>query len=455
MTEGDAMSDDHQRGSCPARPAHAGDVSLSRRNLLKGLGAAGLAIGGVQGVEARDHAQRKLIDPQREAGRSKTFYGRHQPGILTPPQPAAVLASFDVLADGVAELDQLLRVLTARATFLMSGGTPPAIDDRFPPPDSGILGPRVHPFNLTITLAVGASLFDERYGLAELKPRHLVAMTDFPNDALDAERCHGDLMVQICADRADATIHALRDLVKNTPDLLALRWTQDGFLPSRPPVPLGKGETPRNLLGFKDGTANLEPTSSRVMDDLVWIAAGSGEPAWTAGGSYQVVRIIRQFVERWDRTPLGEQEEIIGRQKDSGAPLGMRHETDIPDYAGDPGGKQMPLDAHIRLANPRNAKSARSRIYRRPYNYMRGTTTAGQLDMGLLFVCFQSNLTEGFIAIQSRLNGEPLEEYIKPVGGGYFFALPGVTRPGDYYGRALMEAAQSLPSTRISANPSN
>ena len=430
-----------------------GCPGVSRRNLLKGLGVAGLAIGSASAVEARRRTDHQPTDHQAEADRAQPFYGRHQPGILTPPQSAAVLAAFEVLATSRDELDQLLRLLTERAAFLMGGGEPPVVDDKFPPPDSGILGPRIHPFNLTITLALGASLFDERFGLAELKPQHLVAMTDFPNDALEAERCHGDLLVQICADRADAVIHALRDLVKNTPDQLALRWTQDGFLPPRPPVPLGKGETPRNLLGFKDGTANLEPTNPHVMDDLVWVAGRGNEPDWTAGGSYQVVRIIRQYVERWDRTPLQEQEQIIGRAKESGAPLGMRREFDTPDYASDPDGKQTPLDAHIRLANPRDSETARSRVYRRPYNYTRGMTVAGQLDMGLLFVCFQQNLTEGFIAIQNRLNGEPLEEYIKPVGGGYFFALPGVTGPNDYYGRALMEAAASLPSTRISANP--
>jgi deferrochelatase/peroxidase EfeB len=447
------MSDD-ARSSCPAMPLVAERCpGLSRRNLLKGLGIAGLAIGGAQGAHALGQDTKLApTDHQPEAEQAQPFYGRHQPGILTPPQSAAVLAAFDVLAASREELDELLRLLTERAAFLMSGGTPQPIDDKFPPTDSGILGPRIHPFNLTITVAAGASLFDERFGLGSQKPNHLVAMSDFPNDALDADRCHGDLLVQICADRADAAIHALRDLVKHTPSLLTLRWTQDGFLAPRPAVPLGKGETPRNLLGFKDGTANLEVSDAKLMDQLIWIGALGSEPAWTAGGTYQVVRIIRSFVESWDRTPLQEQEDIIGRVKESGAPLGMAAEMDIPDYAADPEGKTTPLDAHIRLANPRTAETAHSRVYRRPYNYMRGTTASGQLDMGLLFVCFQANLTEGFIAIQNRLNGEPLEEYIKPVGGGYFFTLPGVRDADDYYGLAPMEATNGPPS-RISTGP--
>jgi deferrochelatase/peroxidase EfeB len=153
------------------------------------------------------------------------------------------------------------------------------------------------------------------------------------------------------------------------------------------------------------------------------------------------VRIIRNFVERWDRTPLGEQETIFGRDKTTGAPLGKTGEHDDPDYAGDPHGKRIPMDAHIRLANPHTPQSLASRILRRGFNYSRGISKSGQLDMGLLFICFQSDLDAGFIAIQERLNGEPLEEYIKPTGGGYFFVLPGVRDAGGYLGEGMLAAA--------------
>ena len=146
------------------------------------------------------------------------------------------------------------------------------------------------------------------------------------------------------------------------------------------------------------------------------------------------------FVERWDRTALVEQETIIGRDKASGAPLGAAREHDEPDYAGDPKGKTIPLTAHIRLANPRRPETEPSRILRRGYNYSRGLSAAGQLDMGLLFVCYQADLSAGFLAIQERLNGEALEEYIKPIGGGFFFALPGVRGPGSFLGEALLSA---------------
>jgi deferrochelatase/peroxidase EfeB len=118
----------------------------------------------------------------------------------------------------------------------------------------------------------------------------------------------------------------------------------------------------------------------------------------------------------------------------------MDVEHDIPVYADDPKGDRIRLDAHIRLANPRTKESESSLILRRGYNFSRGITAAGQLDMGLLFVCFQSDLRAGFLNIQNHLNGEPLEEYIKPTGGGYFFVLPGAPDETAFLGQSLLGA---------------
>jgi len=367
------------------------------------------------------------------------FHGAHQSGVITPQPAAALIVSFDVLASDHADLERLFRTLTERIAFLMKGGDAPTRDSKFPPPDSGLLGPTVFPDNLTVTVAVGASLFDERYGLAKLRPRQLVAMQAFPNDALETGLRHGDVALQFCSNTAETNIHAVRDILKHTPDLLAPRWNIDGFLPPHTIKKLGK-ETVRNLLGFKDGTANLDASDGKLMDEIVWVQSNSGEPEWTHGGSYQVIRIIRMFVERWDRTALDEQQTIIGRDKASGAPLTLANERDEPDYAADPKGERMPLTAHIRLANPRTTETQANRILRRGYNYSRGLSNAGQLDMGLLFVCFQSDLEAGFLTVQGRLNSEPLEEYIKPVGGGYFFVLPGVRSERSYLGQGLIEA---------------
>lgn len=347
--------------------------------------------------------------------------------------------AFDVLATSKADLERLFRLLTERIAFLTHGGKAPEVDAKLPPLDSGIMGPEIYPDNLTITVSVGASLFDERFGLQAQKPLRLQKMTRFPNDALDAALCHGDLLLQICANTNETVIHALRDIIKHSPDLLSVRWKREGFISAHAARSKGK-ETPINLLGFKDGTANPKTDDKPLMDKVVWVGDNVGEPAWTAGGSYQAARIIRFRVEFWDRTPLQEQETIFGREKHSGAPLGMKREHDEPDYANDPDGKVIPMDAHIRLANPRTPESQSNLMLRRGYSYSLGVSNAGQLEMGLLFVCYQADLEKGFLTVQKRLNGEALEEYIKPIGGGYFFVLPGVKEGGDYLASGLLKA---------------
>lgn len=428
-----------------------GSFRPSRRTLLS-AGAVALGACPFSGAVAAP-AQNPAAAPESDdTAQRQPFYGRHQPGIVTPRPATGLVAAFDVVATSLDDLERLFRLLTERIAFLMEGGEAPTADPAFPPPDSGILGPVIAPDNLTVTAALGASLFDDRFGLAPLKPAHLQRMRRFPNDALDGALCHGDLLLQFSSNTADTNIHALRDIVKNTPDLLILRWKQEGSVPVRPVKPGTPPESARNLLGFRDGTANPDAAEAGLMDRLVWVQADAGEPAWATHGTYQAVRLVRNFVERWDRTPLGEQEEIIGREKATGAPIGMRQEYDVPDYASDPEGKRTKLDAHIRLANPRTSESEAARILRRPFNYSNGVTKAGQLDMGLLFICFQQDLERGFIAIQKRLNGEPLEEYIKPVGGGYYFALPGVPAKGDHLASTLIAAARALiaPATAAS-----
>ncbi|ARJ43357.1 peroxidase [Pantoea alhagi] len=415
----------------------------SRRRLLKGLGLlSGAAVVGsgcpVSAVAAESFSPGALSPNFREE--RQPFYGPHQAGITTPQQAAMMLVAFDVLAGDKNDLVRLFKLLTERIAFLTTGGTAPLVTNpRLPPLDSGILGERIWPDNLTITVSVGEALFDDRYGLTALKPAKLQTMTRFPNDALDAESCHGDLLLQICANTNDTVIHALRDIIKHTPDLLAVRWRREGFIPDHAARSKGR-ETPINLLGFKDGTANPDTANRALMDSILWVTQDQQEPAWAVGGSYQAVRIIQFRVEFWDRTPLGEQQTIFGREKLSGAPLGMKHEHDEPDYAQDPHGKIIPLDAHIRLANPRTPETQSSLMLRRGYSYSAGITSAGQLDMGLLFVCYQHDLEKGFLAVQQRLNGEALEEYIKPTGGGYFFVLPGVINNQHYLAQSLLEA---------------
>ncbi|HEY4201797.1 MAG TPA: iron uptake transporter deferrochelatase/peroxidase subunit [Devosiaceae bacterium] len=427
------------------KPESTGPVT-NRRRLLLGLGAAGGMLAARPAL-AQDNSGQVADAPTSDlTQQAQSFLGVHQSGIVTPRPTSGMIATFDVLARNTKDLERLFRTLTERIQFLMTGGEVPELDPKLPPSDSGILGPVVAPDNLTITVALGASLFDDRFGLAAVKPAHLTRMTAFHNDALDADLCHGDLSLQFCANGADTNIHALRDIIKTLPDLLLLRWKQEGSVPSLPVKPGAPHESARNFLGFRDGSANPDSKNESEMNRIVWVGADAGEPEWAVGGSYQVVRIIRNFVERWDRTPLGEQERIFGRRKPTGAPFDGATEADVPNYSADTEGKVTPLNAHIRLANPRTATARNNLILRRPFNYSNGVTKAGQLDQGLLFIAWQADLTEGFIAVQNRLTGEPLEEYIKPVGGGYFFALPGITDAGDFLGRSLFAAAGLSPS---------
>jgi deferrochelatase/peroxidase EfeB len=412
-------------------------VSTDRRSFLRGMGAgaAGVAIGGTGAAGLAGAFGGRSAQAAPAGASSVAFHGVHQAGIVTPPQAHASHVVFDVLASGRAELTDLFHTITDRARFLTAGGHPPEIGIAGPPSDSGVVGPSVPPDNLTVTAGVGASLFDKRFGLANHRPAALTAMPTFPDDHLDPARSHGDLSVQLCADSRDTVVHALRDIARHTRGGMQIRWRVDGFV--SPPRPEG---TPRNLMGFKDGIANLEITEPAQMDRFVWLPATAEQP-WTAGGSYQVVRIIRMLVEFWDRVSIVEQERMFGRRRDTGAPLDGNHEKDIPNFAADPVGEAIPLTAHMRRANPRTPESEPSRILRRPYNYDTGVDDVGNLDQGLVFVCFQQDPDKQFAEIQRRLEGEPLVDYIQPVGGGYFLVLPGVRDANDFLGSALLSLA--------------
>ncbi len=320
------------------------------------------------------------------------------------------------------DLRDLLRTWTAAAER-MTAGRPvgQASDPLAPPLDTGEAA-GLPASRLTVTFGFGPALFDERFGLAAARPAALHELEALPGDELEPDRSGGDLCVQACADDPQVVFHAVRNLARIGRGVVAMRWSQLGF--GRTSRTTASQATPRNLMGFKDGTNNLTAEDTARLDRFVW--AGAEAPAWLRGGSYLVARRIRMLIEVWDRAALSDQEQTIGRAKASGAPLGGgRHEHDPVRAAA------LPPDSHVRLAH-RDVK-----ILRRGYSFTDGFDfERGQLDAGLFFIAFMRDPGQ-FVTLQRRLGTmDKLNEYIKHTGSGLFAVPPGVGA-GSFVGSQL------------------
>ncbi|EPL6454414.1 iron uptake transporter deferrochelatase/peroxidase subunit [Providencia rettgeri] len=409
---------------------------LSRRSALKAL-AIGSAIFAAPALKAKE----QIANCQLNYDKAINYLGQHQAGVLTPEQKNASFIAFNITTTKLDELQTVFSLLSQRIAYLTQPQQAPSTEnDKMPPAESGILGTHLQPDSLTITVALGDSLFDSRFGLGKIKPKQLVEMTSFPNDRLEAKWCGGDIMLQICANSQESVIYALRDILRHISPYSFPLWKMDGFLPARA---IDNHSTAINLFGFKDGTGNASTDDAALMNELIWVS-GTNEPTWCDGGTYQAVRLIRFNLEFWDRTPLEDQENDFGRHKVTGAPIGMKQEHDDPAFDKDPHGDRVLFDSHMRRAEPRNPERHTAKLRRRSYSYSLGLTDAGALDMGLIFVSYQSNLKTGFIDTQKRLNGEPLERYIKPFGGGYYFVLPGMQSPQDSIAKTMFDALKQI-----------
>ncbi|MCX5208473.1 iron uptake transporter deferrochelatase/peroxidase subunit [Kitasatospora sp. NBC_00240] len=404
----------------------------SRRVLLSWAGA-GAAPGAAGTASAALVAGDEPSAANAPGGRLVPFHGEHQAGIATPVQDRRHFAAFDVTTTDRAALADLLREWTAAAAAMTAGHEvgdgatgPPAR----PPDDTGeALG--LPASRLTLTPGFGPTLFTrggpDRFGLAARRPAALVDLPPFPGERLDPEPSGGDLCVQACADDPQVAVHAIRNLARIGFGRVALRWSQLGFGRTSSTTP--EAQTPRNLMGFKDGTRNIAGTDARAPARHVWVAAGDG-PEWMTGGSYLVARRIRMHIETWDRTSLKEQQDVFGRTKAEGAPFGRQHERDSPVLAA------MPDGAHVRLAHP--GSDAGAAILRRGFSFTDGTDGLGRLDAGLFFLAYQRDTRSAFVPLQHHLaSDDALNEYVQHVGSAHFACPPGVRGPGDSWGRSL------------------
>ncbi len=406
-------------------------MALTRRAFLASGGATA-AVAAAAGVGYAAGQTTEDDGAPHGASHVVPFHGAHQAGIATPAQDRLHFAAFDVV-DGVgaAELRQLLKDWT-QAAATMAGGQPVgggAAGAQLAPPDDTGEALDLTPANLTVTFGFGPSLFDDRFGLAAQKPKKLEALPALPGDALERDRSDGDLCVQACANDPQVAFHAIRNLARIGRGLVTVRWSQLGF--GRTSTTSRAQATPRNLMGFKDGTANIKLEDQAELAKHVWVGNGADEPAWLRDGSYLVARRIRMLIEVWDRASLRDQEATIGRTKVIGAPLGGTDEfaTLKP--------KALPVDSHVRLAHPDTNGGVK--ILRRGYSFTDGLESLGQLDAGLFFLAYMRD-PAAFVTLQNRLGAnDALNEYIKHVGSG-LWAIPGGVRPGGYVGQALFEA---------------
>jgi deferrochelatase/peroxidase EfeB len=413
---------------------------LSRRKLLSGLGlaGAGLAIGSASVASGLGPfgTPEASADADAAANRVYPFYGEHQAGIVTPAQDRLAFASMNVL-DGTSrnDLSALLKDWTVAAERMTRGqlvGDDTNLDD--PPLDTGeAIGSPVG--GLTITIGYGPSLFDDRFGLASRKPALLSQLPALPNENLDPDHVGGDLCLQACSDDPLVAFHAVRNLARLGLGVVDYNWMELGF--GKTSSTSTAQATPRNLLGFKDGTRNIKAQQTDLLDDYVWVGKDTDQP-WMRGGSYLISRRIQIFIENWDRDYLEDQQNVIGRAKVTGAPLTGGEEFTNPHFSqkNDQGQLVIPANAHIRLAS--HEENDGTRLLRRGYSFTDGIDPVrGTLLGGLFFIAFAKN-PDQFVTLQNKLGSlDALNEYIQHIGSGIFAVQGGLAR-GEHWGDGLL-----------------
>ncbi len=436
------MTDVPAPGPRPPAARASGAGAFTRRRLF-GVGAGAALAGAAAGVGGAYAAQAASADPAIAATGvdavtgTVDFRGAHQAGIVTPAQDRMHFAAFDAVTTDRAALLDLLTAWTRASERMVAGAeaAPGGFVGGGPyaaPADTGEAYD-LDPAQLTITIGYGPSLFDDRFGLAPRRPVALEPLPGFVGDDLDPARSGGDLAIQACANDPQVAVHAIRNLARIGVGVVAVRWSQLGF--GRTSSTTRSQTTPRNMFGFKDGTANVKAEDTAALDEHVWVQPGdeTGRGSWMTGGTYLVARRIRMHIEVWDRSTLVDQEQTIGRSKSAGAPLGKKDELETLDFSakGGDGELVVPIDAHVRLAHPDQLDGVQ--ILRRGYNFTDGSDGVGHLDAGLFFIAFCRNAAQQFVPMQRSLaSKDALNEYIEHTGSALFAVPPGVSPDQDW-----------------------
>ncbi len=442
-----------QEGAAPSARAEEGARSsrVSRRGLLGTLGggAVGAVLGGVAvGLSRGSAAGAQPAASTAPATGIVEFMGEHQAGIVTPAQDRMHVAAFDVTTESLDELIELMKDFSSAIGYMtrglpIGGSAGAGGDDLLAPPEDTGEAVGLTAGNLTVTVGFGRSLFvdadgNDRFGLKAKLPEGLIELPHFPGDALEEARSGGDLVVQACADDPQVAVHAIRNLSRIGFGRASVRWSQIGF--GRTASTSKSQATPRNLFGFKDGTANVKAEDTQVVDEHVWISGLEGESAWANGGSFMVARRIRMTIETWDRQNLGEQQLVVGRTKASGAPLSGGEEFTEPDFAKKGAdGLLIDTNSHVALSHP--TRHGGAQMLRRGYNYTDGSDGLGRLDAGLFFIAFVVDPRTHYVPIQNLISKQDLmQEYVRHTGSGLFVIPPGINEAGGYLGKRLLES---------------
>jgi len=423
------------------------DLRLRGRRRFLASAATVAVVAATAPVAATAHARASSASSETGSD-SEPFFGTHQAGVATTPQTNVYFAAFDLIAEKRDDVIALLRAWTAASARLTQGQTADLLtnDPATPELDSyettGLATDR-----LTLTFGFGPGMFTkdgkDRYGLAKHRPDALADLPRFNGDQLVPERTGGDLCIQACADNPQVAFHAVRQLTRIAYGAANIRWAQSGFMAAQKDK-----STPRNLMGFKDGSMNVPIRAEAAMNQYIW--AGD-EGGWMQHGTYMVARPIRIALEHWDRMKLSFQQQVMGREKHSGAPLGQKHENDsLALEANDANGNPIiPENAHVRLGAPENNDGAQ--ILRRSYSYDNGLSYIAErwppwhqgmeFDAGLLFISYQRDPRTGFVKIFDKMSKfDMMNQFVTHVGGGVFACPPGA-KEGGFIGQPLFDLA--------------